>query len=374
MSSNGRAHYELVAKENRYLVSTTSPNIKLCVARGLSVTAAARKRYPEQTIFLDGVYAEEPFLDNEARQYSFDHHAGCLRPFTLATCEQAVVMLLQGLPLEEGEWHVYVNEPDLDALLAAWVLLNHAELRRSGSDLLRRAMPIIRVEGVIDAHGLERSVLTGFSEDLHARIKQQIDELMSEERELKSKGEWSTTDGLEYALRTIERIDRLIYPEDYLDQLLQSEIIEVARRPIQQRKLAVLCRSSSGIYGVESELKARYEKQIGVIILDQGGGRFTLRQVDPFLTRNLAALYKLLNRVDPSASKQDRWGGSSDIGGSPRQSGTGLSPEAILSLVAEDFADGGWVLRIWRRIIALRWWRRLVGRMSKMRSGSGASS
>ena len=38
-------------------------------------------------------------------------------------------------------------------LLAAWVLLNHVELLSGEGELLRVAMPLLRLEGVIDAHG-----------------------------------------------------------------------------------------------------------------------------------------------------------------------------------------------------------------------------
>ena len=86
-------------------------SIALRIERGLTVDSRARKRYGPQTIFLDGVYNGAPFCDNEARHYSLDHHAGCVRAFTLATCEQAAVMLLQGLPLF-GEGLIYPFNED----------------------------------------------------------------------------------------------------------------------------------------------------------------------------------------------------------------------------------------------------------------------
>jgi membrane protease YdiL (CAAX protease family) len=56
---------------------------------------------------------------------------------------------------------------------------------------------------------------------------------------------------------------------------------------------------------------------------------WTVRQVDPFLPVGLSTLYDRLNLVDPNASGADRWGGSDDIGGSPRRSGTGLDLRQI---------------------------------------------
>jgi hypothetical protein len=363
-----RSRYQFVEKEEqRLLVCTSAPNIKLYVERGLTITSSTRKRYPRQSIFLDGVFNDAPFLDNENRQYSFDHHAGCVRAFTLATCEQAVVMLLQGLPLDEGEWHVYVNEPDLDSLLAAWVLLNHAELRKDDNALLHRAMPIIRVEGVIDAHGLERSVLTGLPAELYEKYRGMIDELSADERKLKASGDWASTDLVAYTNQALSSIDRMVFPQEQLDELLSTELIELGRAVIQHRKIALLVRSARGIYAVESDLKARYERQLGVIILEQSGRRFTVRQVDPFLTRNLGHLYELLNEEDGEVAEDNTWGGSTDIGGSPRKNGSALDGEQILELVADCYAERGVFARAWRAT-ARKWRRWRAARASEQRA------
>ena len=334
-------------RHRRYLVSPgedvinvvckNTPNILLRVERGLSVGENQRKKHPEQSIFLDGVFTGPPFRDNKLRQYSLDHHTGCVRAFTLATCEQAVVMLLKGLPLAEGEWTLHVNEPDLDALLAAWVLMNHVELHRDGGRLMRAAMPLIRAEGVIDAHGLDMSVLAAMPEEVYATQKRKIDKLLEPEKKLKEAGAWEATNLEQYARDVLESIDGYIYPAGYLDMLME---LEVARVSLGGDKVAILCASRKGIYDVETELKERYEKQLGIIVLDQGNGRFTIRQVDPFLDKSLAAVFEQLNRLDPDVSKKDeenRWGGSDDIGGSPRQTGSGLEGEHILKAIEEVF-------------------------------------
>ena len=338
------------------VVCANASNLFLQVERGLSVSESARRKIPHQTIYLDGVYTGPPFYDNKARHYSLDHHSGCVRAFTLATCEQAVVMLLQGLPLNEGEWTVFVNEPDLDSLLAAWVLLNHADLLRQERELLHLAMPLIRVEGVIDAHGHGFSVLTGLGQDEYQRLKGELDQLMEQERQLKKAGAWSTMDLFQYSRDMLEAIDELIFPPAYLEQL--GEVEEVARTEVVGQKLAILCRSKLGIYEVEEQLKARYDKRVAIIILDAGGGCFTLRQLDPFFEQGLAPLYKALNQKDPvaraagsSEEKETRWGGSDDIGGSPRPGGSELTPEQVLDLVRTVYGrKDGWIQRVLKKI------------------------
>jgi hypothetical protein len=345
----------LAGTEERCLICAGQENIRVRVERGLSVNETGRKRYPERTIFLDGVYSGPPFCDNKVRQYSLDHHAGCVRAFTLASCEQAAVMIRQGLPLKEGNWTIYVNEPDLDAVLAAWVLLNHAELLRDEAELLWAAMPLIRVEGIIDAHGFDMGAVSGLPRGSYEEQKRQIDDLLAAESSFKACSAWAGIDVVQYTRDLLYKLDAVLYPEDHLSHLLSVE--ELCKAPLHGGRFALLCRSTQGIYQVETLLKQRHEKQLGIIVLDMGGGRFTVRQVDPFLDPNLDSLYRLLNQKDPEAGREggldNLWGGSDGIGGSPRRTGSGLSGEEVLRLVQRVYSKGwvkGWLGGLVRRL------------------------
>lgn len=335
------SRYEIVGAPAG-VVCSESPNVRLVVERGLTVTEEARGRYPEQSIFLDGVFGGAPFLDNKARQYSLDHHAGCPRPLMLATCEQATVMVAQGLPLDDGPWHLFINEPDLDAVLGAWVLLNHRALLKDDQRLLRRAMPLIRVQGLIDAHGLEMDALAALPRRFYEAQKSRIYELRGVEIRLKADGDWETMDPLRYAHDLLVRIDHELLGPGALRGAKPAPRYDEVQLPA--RKLAVLCISTEGIYEVETQLRQRYHDELGVIVLDRGKGRMTLRQVDPFLPTTLSDLYPVLNERDPNVSDEsdNRWGGSDDIGGSPRRTGTGLSGPDVLHIASEFFTgDGG---------------------------------
>jgi hypothetical protein len=335
-----------------FLVSASASNIRLYVQRGLSVSEADRKQYPQQTVFLDGVYTGAPFLDNDVRHYSLDHHTGCIRSFTLATCEQAAVMLLQAMPLDEGDWHIFINEPDLDAVLAAWILLNHAELKRDNGKLLHDAMPLISVEGLIDVNGLEMAALSNMRDEDYRAQTRILDDLCAEERRLKTAGKWPSTDFLVYTQALLNRIDATLLPANVLESLLA--IRELGRTKLASGKLAVWCESRQGIYAVEAHYRRLLEKQLAVILLDAGSGQYTLLQADRFLGHNLEELYALLNDLDPNAKAlNNRWGGSADIGGSPRKTGTALSGTQLLRAVEKVYGGRNWfsrmVLRIARR-------------------------
>jgi hypothetical protein len=354
-TASGRYHV-IADGRTRALVCGNASNVALRVVPGLTITSRRRKWYPARTIFLDGAFHGAPFCDNQARHYSLDHHAGCIRGFTLATCEQSVVMLLQGLALGVGDWNLYVNDPDLDSVLAAWVLMNHQDLLADGRALLKRAMPLIRLEGVIDAHGTDMEVLAALPEDVHARTKSAIDELIARERELKSAGAWHSTDWVEYTRDMLEAIDRAIVPEAQLAELTENQ--EAGRADIGQR-IAVFVRSSEGIYAVEARLKERYGAQLGLIVLDPGSGRFTLRQVDTFLSKDLSAVYRALNRRDPAARSggdpPNLWGGSGNIGGSPRVTGSQLDGQQVLAVIRQVLGPREPLLtRLWRLWCLLR--------------------
>lgn len=336
-SDSGRRRYQISETEGkRVLQCSNASNLRLHVVPGLSVDAAGRRNFPSQSIFLDGVYTEAPFLDNKRRQYSLDHHAGVVRALTLATCEQAAVMLLNGLPLDEGNWEIYVNDPDLDAILAAWLLLNHKEMLKNDQELLRAAMPMIRIEGIIDAHGLGKEALTGLPEDLLEGHKQHLDSMLQSEQQMKEQrgdDDAPDPDELEYARESLIRLDNIFLTDTYLSRLLEVE--EIASRPIQGSRIAVLCRSRQGIYEVEMSLRERYGRQLAIVILHRGPGKYTLRLVDRFLHANLRHAYRALNRQDPNVNSRqgNQWGGADDIGGSPRETDSGLGPQAVLEIV-----------------------------------------
>jgi hypothetical protein len=338
-----RVHHAPMARKlpSRYEIDETGgaivcrdwPSIQLHVERGLTIDEDQRDKYPDQAIFLDGVFTGPAFLDNERRQYSLDHHAGCVRAFTLATCEQACVMLMQGLPLWEGEWHVYVNEPDLDAVLAAWIILNHHALVHDDYAMLRKVMPLVRVEGVIDTYGLDKALLSGLPRRIYEAHKKRIDKLRADERNLREHGKWGDVDVLEFTRDQLGKLDIQLFPRG---QPRTAGIQSTDELVLPSRKLAVLVQSHVGIYEIEEQLKVKHKNELGVIVHDAGDDRMTLRLVDAFLPKNLNEVYPRLNEVDPRATGEEgnEWGGSGDIGGSPRKTGTGLSGREVLAVVA----------------------------------------
>ena len=324
--------------ENRVLVCVEAPTLSVRVERDLIVGAAAARKSPPGSIYLDGAAQGEPFLDTERHVFNLDHHEGCVRAFTLATCEQAIVLVRMGLDLRKQDWVVYANEPDLDTIFAIWVLLNHIRLNDDDPVIRQTVMPLLRLQGAIDAHGLELQELVGFPPKLYLDTFAQLEHLRAREVQLKREGTWQDVDFLAYTAGALREIDLLIYsPMDFEETL---EVQELARARIAHHWLVIACRSQAGIYEVEKHLRRLHGERLGIIALEKRASAYTIRRVNHFLPVGLETVYEQLNAMDPkagSARSGNRWGGSGEIGGSPRVAGTGLTAQQIVEICSTGY-------------------------------------
>ena len=127
--------------DDRVLTCLEAPNLNVHIEAGLAFSASVARKSPSGTIFVDGVAQCEPFMDHERQVYNLDHHEGCVRSFTLAACEQALVLYMKGLDLQSREWNIFANEPDLDTVLAIWIILNHARIGRQDATQRHAGLP-----------------------------------------------------------------------------------------------------------------------------------------------------------------------------------------------------------------------------------------
>ncbi len=337
------------AGRERVLACVEAPTVELRLRRGFTLTAAAARSAPPGSIFLDGTAQGEPFLDPDRGVYNLDHHEGCVRLFTLATCEQAMVLIRKRLDLRKRDWTVFANDADLDTVLAIWVLLNHLRLGADDPRPRDAIMPLLRLEGCIDALGLELQELCALPPELLARTRAQMQELRAKELALQAGGRWEKVDLLPYVASQLQAIDRLVYPAEEFEGV--AEIEELARREIVRGSVAVVCRSKAGIYEVERQLRRVHGERLGVIALQKTPATYSLRQVDPALPGTLEQVYARLNLVDPASHgsrSPNRWGGSDEIGGSPRAAGTRLTPDQIAAACGEAHARPSWRRRAGR--------------------------
>ncbi|RMH17472.1 MAG: hypothetical protein D6696_15665 [Acidobacteria bacterium] len=332
--------YDVREGENgRYLRCKEAPGVGVAIDRSYAFTEAEARKLGERVILLDGAGQFGPLVDNARQLYNLDHHDDCLRVFTLATCEQALVLVLKGLELDRGDWRILANEPDLDTVFAIWVLLNHRRLRNLSPRARDAIAPLLRLEGAIDANGYEIAEFCGLPHDLLLATKAKLDQLFAVEQALKKSGEWGDVDPIDYTRDRLVEIDYLVYERSDFDDFTTVEE-EYGHVDISDGRVAVVCRDSEGIYEVERRLKKVWGDRLGIIALAKEPGHYTLRRAASLSNIDLRSAYDWLNQLDPNVDghpPEKRWGGSDDIGGSPRPDGTGLAPRDVAAALRRAY-------------------------------------
>ncbi len=337
-----------------YLHCDDAPRVRVLIDPKLSFSEADARGLGGPAIFLDGAGDFPPKLDNKHRFYNLDHHQGCIRPFTLATCEQALVLVMNGLELDEGDWTLYANEPDLDTVFAIWVLLNFRRIPKLSARSKDALLPLLRLEGAIDANGAELADYCGLPQTTLRDARAKLDTLYTFEKEFRARERGNELDWRAYAAAMLGEIDQLVYTRaDFQDHTSIEEIL--GHLEIADRKVAVACRDQSGIYEAERSLKNRFAEQLAIIALEKSRDEdetrhYTLRRVSALLNLELERAYDLLNLVDPAVNGRpanNRWGGSDDIGGSPRATGTKLAPSEVLRILQEAYQPKTTGSKIW---------------------------
>jgi hypothetical protein len=342
-------------EEGRFLLCEEAPRVRVSVNASKSFSEAEARDLGKRVILLDGAGSFPPLLDNKNKIYNLDHHEGCERTFTLATCEQALLVVHGGVQLAEGDWTVYANEPDLDTVLAIWCLLNYERLQHLDERSRDILFPLIRLEGAIDANGMELARLCGLPERALAEAQHRLDRLLAREREIKARGLWFATDLLQFTREALMDIDRLIFSEHDFSEYAHVEEV-YGHVEIGRRRVAVACRDDAGIYEVERSLKKRWGDQLALIVLEKEPHRYTLRRPAALSDIDLRAAYATLNLLDPAVDGRPpgkTWGGSDSIGGSPRPAGTLLGPGDLLKVLRLAYRTRKARARLGRLVLAL---------------------
>jgi membrane protease YdiL (CAAX protease family) len=318
----------------KVLTCVEAPTVMVRDQRRARISAKQARNSPAGTIFLDGAAQGEPFTDFDKGVYNLDHHQGNIQ--FLATCEQAIVLVRKLLDLRTRDWTVLANDGDLDTVFAVWVLLNHLRLS-ANSEVLTRVMPLLRLQGLMDAHGPDASCLSALPPDLLRSTSAVLKTLQHQELEFKQYGRWAEIDLLEYIADRLHAIDELIYSPQDFEGL--HEIDQLARAEIANQSVIVACRSEASVNEVESQLRKIYGERLAILIIQNASSVYEMRQLDRTLSTSLERAYERLNLLDPAVrgGSQNQWHGSAALGASPRETGTRLVLDQIVAAVRDAF-------------------------------------
>lgn len=268
---------------------------------------------PSYSIALDGT-VQGPKIDATNHKYSFDHHAGCLRFCTLATCMQVHHAILLGL--NPDKYTVYCNDVDSDVCAAIWCLKNPERCKEP------------QVAKLIDAIG--KGDMHGGAFDVNG-MKKIVEWICAPQTDSIRYGDYEklSDDGLKPILESIlHRMDLYANGE---------HSIEVSKH-VQHNEFKIL-RSENGWAIFESNdphalagiWQAGFDRIVITRPLADKSLAVTIAKRSDFIDGfPLPEIYKALNEIEPG------WGGGSSIGGAPRNSDgsrSKLSLEKIIKVI-----------------------------------------
>lgn len=285
----------------------------------------------DNTIALDGV-VQGPQIDAARRRFSFDHHAGCIRMVTLATCQQVATAIRLGLVVD-AETEVRVNDLDADTSVAVWLLQNPTRVDEP------RVKELVDRVGATDAHGpifeplplhWELSLPYGSKEPQTVEMLGTFVEKVSQfadgvfvprpprpEQPVRGYG-WSPSKGW-YPFEAEDGGFNALYATGALAGFLFFDAQE-GTRVYTLAKRSDLVPLPIGPGSVCRPAKSSEDYLLGTIL-----GRLGLLEMEE----------------NPAQSHQANWGGATSIGGGPRNPGgvgSVLTPEQVLG-VCRSFTE-----------------------------------
>ena len=281
---------------------------------------------PPFSIALDGYVKGPPQFLIQGPYANFNHHEGVARIATRSTCAQVYYYIRLGLLdtfQKNGKSHarVYINDVDQDVCLSCWLLKNSEKL--DGLRFDNVLVQLILFEDILDASAGAYPINPD-----NPQIHRQA---------------WI------YEPYTQTRTDGSIY------NMSKKEMKEILRSVCSRIDAALDGR------GGEIKLNTRYEKigggpgwrlihekgpyartklfskkiraYVSLVENREDTYAYTIGKMSPFVMFPLERIYDALNKAEGLPSQENCWGGSTIIGGSPRKTGSRLSPEKVQQVI-----------------------------------------
>lgn len=273
---------------------------------------------PPRCIALDG-FCQGPAVDVESQRFSFDHHDGCVRLVTRATCQQVMDALLLGL--DPTGCTVCINDVDGDTVLAVWLLQNPSRVAEPA------VRALVEMVGAIDAHGPAYPVSDPKLADAF------FQGVMAPEVAVRRAKTYGTCDLEELLAQCISNIDALF-----------AGTLQWSPRPAKERSFEITHAGNGWVMAKSDDFvfdllyAAGYTRAVAYQRLPDGSYAYTVGKksdlVCGFPVGPHSTPYTILNALN---AREAGWGGGSTIGGAPRNadgSRSRLTPDEVFDIVA----------------------------------------
>ncbi|MGD1969501.1 MAG: hypothetical protein PVF86_16140 [Desulfobacterales bacterium] len=281
---------------------------------------------PRFSIALDGYVKGPPRFLIQGPYANFNHHEGVARIATRSTCAQVYYYIRLGL-LETFQKNgkpyarVYINDVDQDVCLSCWLLKNSEKLEGLRFDHL--LVQMILFEDILDASAGAYPVHPD-NPQIHRQAW--IYEPYTQARSDGSIHSLSKKEMKAILHSVCARIDAAIDGRSEKIEL-DTRYKKIGGGPGWQMI------HEEGPYARTKLFAQRIKAYVALVESRKDRYTYTIGKMSPFVMFPVERIYDALNKAEGLTSQDDCWGGSTIIGGSPRKTGSRLTPQKVQKVI-----------------------------------------
>jgi hypothetical protein len=288
-----------------------------------------KKEKEPYSIALDGFVDAPTKRDTKSPHANFDHHSKSDRPSTLATCMQVYEEINMGLFetfRKEGipTATIYINDPDEDTCLSIWLLQHHELVIDHANPRINR---LVSIEDKLDRHA-------GAYPFGDKKLRRQMAWIFEPYNNARFSGKLAKMDDLEmHSLveAVLSRINEHVFNEgEELSLEGNYEVTGGGQGWSMIKETGPASRIAMYNDGITSYAK--------VVSENDESWTYTLGRRSPWDKKfDIPKLYGKLNNLESAiVTENNKWDGSNTIGGSPRRTGSNLSPKKLEDFINEQ--------------------------------------
>ncbi|MDP3954400.1 MAG: hypothetical protein Q8Q06_03210 [bacterium] len=280
---------------------------------------------PNFSIAIDGYVAERPRLNTKGPYANFNHHEGVSRLETRATCAQIHLLIRLGLfrlfRNENGPMaHVWTNDCDEDVCLS-WYLLSH--------NFIAESMINPCLNRLVDVAEIMDTTAGMYPLSVDVPIQRQLAWVMEPYRRFRFGGAIDLRDAdsfINVVTDVCTRIEKHIIG-DGKDLPLDTryKIIGGGQGWSLIEEIGNQGRQGAFSDGIRAFVSARER--------DDGKWSYSIGRASECIPFDVL---RVIDRLNKEECVNDTWGGSSTIGGSPRITGSSLSPDKLIRIINDE--------------------------------------
>lgn len=281
---------------------------------------------PRFSIALDGYVKGPPRFLIQGPYANFNHHEGVARIATRSTCAQVYYYIRLGLldtfqKNGEPNARVYINDVDQDVCLSCWLLKNSTKLERLRFDNV--LVQLILFEDILDASAGAYPINP---DNPQIRRQAWIYEPYTQARMDGSIYRMSKKEMKDILRSVCARIDAAIDGRG-AEINLDTRFERIGGGPGWQLI------NEKGPYARTKLFSKKIKAYVALVENKEDTYTYTIGKMSPFVMFPLERIYGALNKAEGLSSPENCWGGSAIIGGSPRKTGSRLTPEKVQKVI-----------------------------------------